>query len=117
MAKKEYTIDASGKTLGRVASLAAKALMGKNSPDYTPHIRSDVHVKILNAGTIRLSSHKRTTKMYSTYSGYPGGRRVESFKDLSARRGVAEPIRRAVRRMLPRNTFLTARLKQLEIVV
>lgn len=116
MTKKEYTIDASGKTLGRVASEAAKALMGKNSPDYTPHIRSVVHVKIFNAGKISLSSRKRTTKTYSTYSGFPGGRRVETFTMLSQRRGIAEPIRRAVRRMLPRNTFLTARLKHLEIV-
>ncbi len=116
MTKKEYTIDAAGMTLGRVASAAAKALMGKNSPDYTPHIRSEVHVKIVNAGKIRLTSHKRTTKTYSTYSGYPGGLKVETYTMLAQRRGLGEPIRRAVRRMLPRNTFLTARLKHLEIV-
>lgn len=116
MKKQEYTIDAAGKTLGRVASEAAKALMGKNSSDYTPHIRSVVRVKIVNAGKIALTSRKRTTKTYSTYSGYPGGRRVETFSALSMRRGAAEPLRRAVRRMLPRNSFLNARLKELEIL-
>jgi len=75
----EYTIDAAGKTLGRVASEAAKALMGK------------------------------------TYSGYPGGQQLESYKMLSSRRGAGEPLRRAVKRMLPRNTFLTDRLKNLLI--
>ncbi|OGG57357.1 50S ribosomal protein L13 [Candidatus Kaiserbacteria bacterium RIFCSPHIGHO2_01_FULL_55_17] len=113
---KEYTIDAAGKTLGRIASEAARALMGKTSPDYTPHIRSEVKVKIVNAGKLSMRARKRTTKMYKTYSGYPGGKREESFASLSARRGNDAPIRIAVRRMLPRNTFLVARLKNLEIL-
>ena len=116
MAVKEYTVDAAGKSLGRVASEAAKALMGKNSPEYTPHIRSIVRVKIIHASKLSVSTRKRMTKTYSTYSGFPGGRHVETFAMLSERRGVAEPIRRAVRRMLPRNTFLSARLKQLQII-
>lgn len=110
-----YTIDAAGKTLGRVASEAAKALMGKTSSDYTPHIRSDVRVKIVNAGKLSVRARKRAGKTYSTYSGYPGGRRAETFVSLVARRGIAEPVRRAVRRMLPRNTFLKARMKNLEV--
>lgn len=112
---KEYTIDAAGKTLGRVASEAAKAVMGKTSPDYTPHIRSDVRVKIVNAGKIYMRARKRTTKTYTTYSGYPSGRRVETYAALSARRGADKPLRQAIKRMLPRNTFLTARLKNIEI--
>ncbi|MBI2612691.1 50S ribosomal protein L13 [Candidatus Kaiserbacteria bacterium] len=112
---KEYTIDAAGKTLGRVASEAAKALMGKTSADYTPHIRSDVHVKIVNAGKLYMRARKRSTKTYKTYSGYPSGLRTETYTALSTRRGADEPLRRAIRRMLPRNSFLTARMKNVEI--
>jgi large subunit ribosomal protein L13 len=111
----EYTIDAAGKTLGRVASEAAKALMGKTSADYTPNKRSDVRVTITNAKKLHMRDKKRSTKMYQTYSGYASGRKLESFAVLSQRRGAGEPIRRAVKRMLPRNTFLTARLKNLTI--
>ena len=110
-----YTIDAAGKTLGRVASEAAKALMGKTQPDYTPNVRSDVRVKILNAKKLYMRDRKKIQKMYKTYSGYPSGQRVESFRALSERRGVGEPLRRAVERMLPRNTFRTARMKNLQI--
>ena len=111
----DYTIDAAGKSLGRIASEAAKALMGKTTPDYTPHIFSNVHVKIVNAAKLSMRDKKRTAKTYQTYSGYPGGRKLEGFSNLSKRRGVGEPIRRAVRRMLPRNSFLKPRLKNLEI--
>ena len=110
-----YTIDASGKTLGRVASEAAKMLMGKTKADYTPHIRSQVRVKIVNVKKLYMREAKKRAKTYQVYSGYPGGQRIETFKELSARRGLAEPLRRAIARMLPRNTFRTARLKSLEI--
>src|SRR3989344_2834018 len=109
----DYTIDATGKSLGRIASEAAKALMGKTSADYTPHILSKVHVKIVNAGKLSMREKKRTSKTYQTYSGYPSGQRKESFSMLSKRRGSGEPIRRAVRRMLPRNSFLKPRLQNL----
>lgn len=115
METKEHIIDAAGRTLGRVASEAAKALMGKTSAEYTPHIRSVVRVKIVNAKKLYMRDRKKTQKMYKTYSGYPSGQRLESFRALSQRRGIAEPIRRAVERMLPRNTFRTARMKSLII--
>lgn len=114
---KEYTIDAAGKTLGRVASEAAKALMGKTSADYTPHVRSEMRVKIVNAGKLYMRSRKRSSKTYTTYSGYPSGRRVETYAALSSRRGAGEPLRRAIRRMLPRNSFLNARMKNIEITI
>jgi len=111
----EYTIDAAGKSLGRVAAEAAKALMGKTSADYTPHIRSDVKVKVLNISKLSMRDKKSIQKTYVTYTGYPGGLKKEKYADLATRRGGAEPLRRAVRRMLPRNTFLTARMKNLTI--
>jgi large subunit ribosomal protein L13 len=111
--KQTHTIDAAGKTLGRVASEAAKALMGKKSASYTPHIRSDVRVEVQNASKLRILEKKRAQKIYNHYTQYPGGFKQETLANLTARKGYSEAVRRAVRRMLPRNTMLTARLKNL----
>ncbi len=108
----EITIDAAGRTLGRVATEAAKALMGKTRADYTPNIRSDVKVTVVNAGKIYTREKKRQQKIYTTYSGYPGGLKKESLANLNARK-PGESLRRAIQRMLPRNTMLTARMKNL----
>jgi large subunit ribosomal protein L13 len=113
--KDTYAIDAAGKALGRVASEAAKALMGKMRADYTPNKSSGVKVSIINAGKLYITEKKRTGKIYTTYSGFPGGQKVESLASLSARKGRGEAIRRAVTRMLPRNTMRVARLKNLSI--
>jgi len=113
MTKKTFTIDAAGRTLGRVASEAAKMLMGKTSADYTPHIRSDVRVTVVNAAKIYTRERKRVQKIYTTYSGYPGGQKRESLQALNQRKGEGEAVRRAVERMLPNNTMRTARMKNL----
>ena len=110
-----HTIDAAGKALGRVASEAAKALMGKMRADYTPNKSSNVKVTVTNADKLYIREKKRTGKIYTTYSGYPGGLKRESLASLSARKGKGEAIRRAVTRMLPRNTMRVARLKNLTI--
>ncbi len=111
----EYRIDAAGKTLGRVASEAAKALMGKMSVDYTPNKRSDIKVHITNVSKLYIREKKRVRKTYVRYSGYPGGLTRERLQDLSARKGHNEPLRLAVYRMLPRNTFRTPRMKNLKM--
>lgn len=113
--KDTYTIDAAGRSLGRVASEAAKALMGKTHPDYTPNIASDVKVSISNASKMHVRESKRTQKTYKRYSGYPGGLRHETLASLSTRRGYGAAIRQAVQRMLPRNTLRVARMKNLTI--
>ena len=110
-----HTIDAAGKALGRVASEAAKALMGKMRPDYTPNKNSGVKVTVTNAGKLYIREKKRVQKEYLSYSGYPGGLKRESLGSLVGRKGKAEALRRAVKRMLPRNTMLVARLKKLSI--
>lgn len=115
MAVKEYTIDAGGKTVGRIAAQAAKALMGKTRADYTPNVDSGVAVRVTNAGRLHITEKKRSGKSYTRYSGYPGGFRKESLSHLQARKGNAEVLRRAVERMLPRNTMRVARLKRLII--
>ncbi len=111
----EHKIDAAGRSLGRIASEAAKALMGKTSADYTPNKFSDVKVIISNASKLHFSEKKRVQKVYERYSGYPGGLRREKFEELVARKGYDASIRYAVSRMLPNNTFRVARMKNLKI--
>ncbi len=113
--QKTHAIDAAGKSLGRVASEAAKALMGKTSASYTPHIFSNVKVTITNASKIAMREKKRLAKTYTRYSGYPGGLKRETFSSLSSRSGTGAALRIAVRRMMPRNTMLVARMKNLSI--
>lgn len=113
--EKKYSIDATGKTIGRVAAEAARALMGKSHADYTPHIPSVVKVTIANAGKIRVTEKKRLQKSYQNFSGFPGGQKIETLSSLIGRRGKGAAVRKAIERMLPRNTMKTARLKRLSI--
>lgn len=113
--QRSYEIDASGMTIGRIASEAAKALMGKTSADYTPHIASIVKVTVSNAKKVRTTEKKRLQKKYTHYSGHPGGLKIESLGSLVGRQGNGAAIRKAVQRMLPRNTMLNGRMKRLTI--
>ena len=109
-----HTIDASGKALGRVASEAAKALMGKMSPSYTPNVLSNVKVTIENATKLNFPEKKLTQKVYTTYTGYPGGLKHATLAQVNARNATLA-LRRAIERMMPRNTMRTARMKNLTI--
>lgn len=110
-----YTIDAAGRTIGRVASEAAKALIGKTQATYEPRIASRMSVRVSNSAKLRITQRKRLQKVYQTYSGHPGGLRSESLGQLMARKGAAEALRRAIFRMLPRNTHRAAHMKRLHI--
>ncbi len=88
-------------------------LLVKTLSSYTPHIRSDVKVNVVNASKIYSRERKRKQTIYTTYSGYPGGQKRESLAHLIERKGHGEAIRRAVERMLPRNTMRNARMKNL----
>jgi large subunit ribosomal protein L13 len=112
---KEYTIDAAGQSMGRVASEAAKMLMGKTLPSYTSNIRSNIRVHITNASKVTVRERKLIQKTYTRYSGYPGGFKKEQLGKLNARKGYREALRRAVRLMLPDNTMRVARMKNLTI--
>ena len=113
--QRTYEINAAGKSIGRVATEAAKALMGKTNADYTPHIASIVKVTVMNAGKIRTTEKKRLQKKYTNYSGHPGGLKIESLGSLVGRLGNGAAVRKAVQRMLPRNTMLNGRMKRLTI--
>lgn len=109
------TIDAQGKTLGRVASAAAKALLGKHSAAFAKNVVSAEEVKITNASKIKITGGKVKDKIYIRYTGYPGGQRKENYAMLTARRGQIEAIRRAVLGMLPKNKLQMRRIKMLTI--
>lgn len=112
---KNYSINAQGRTLGRVASEAAKALMGKTGADFTPHHKPTTKVLIENAGGLRILEKKRLSKTYTSYSGYPGGLRRETLASLSARKGNSAALRVAISKMLPRNASRAIRMKNLTI--
>ena len=109
------TIDAADKTLGRVASAAAKALLGKHTADYTKNVVAQDGVTIINAKRIRVSGGKKLGKEYVRYSGYPGGQKIETYAMLVARKGEKEAIRKAVLGMLPKNKLQTPRIHMLTI--
>lgn len=110
--KREYTIDAAGKRLGVVATEAATYLMGKDQPDFTKNVVAPVTVTINNVSKLDMSE-KKQEEVYQSYSGYPGGRRTESFSHLSTRLGHAEPVKRTVRGMLPSNKLRSEMMKNL----
>jgi len=109
------TIDAQGKTLGRVASAAAKVLLNKHSADFAKNVVAQNEVKIINASKVKVTGNKEKTKEYVRYSGYPGGLKKETYTMLTSRRGYKEVVRRAVYGMLPKNRLQDPRIKLLTI--
>ena len=99
--RKWYVIDAKGKPLGRVAAKAAVMLRGKHKATYTPHVDCGDYVIILNASNVKLTGNKLTDKMYYNHSGYTGGLRIRSAKEMKERY-PEEMIERAVKGMLPK---------------
>jgi len=115
MNKKEHIIDAKGKRMGRVATEAASYLIGKDSVEFVRHIAPDVVVKIENARLMDISEKKREMEEYQTYSGHPGGQKIEKLGRLATRRGYAEILRRTISGMLPKNKLRDVRMKNLTI--
>lgn len=109
----KYTLDATNKKLGRLATEIATILRGKNSPQYTPNKISGNHVEIINASKLDLVDKMDDT--YKTYSGYPGGLKYETRGNLLSRRGYKEVLYRTVRGMLPRNKLREEMLKNLTV--
>ena len=114
METKEFTIDATNKRLGRVATEVATILLGKTSPDYARNAVADVHVKVENVSKLDISE-KRSQEEFQTYSGYPGGRKVETLGHLAKRRGYTEVFSRVVAGMIPKNKLHNPRMKNLVI--
>lgn len=112
----KHTIDATGKSLGRVASQAAALLIGKKDPAFTRNAPLSIFVSIINAGKIKISEKKLTMKTYKTYSGYPGGLKTRSLSNSVDRFGKGKALIHAVKGMLPKNKLQPIFLKRLSIV-
>jgi large subunit ribosomal protein L13 len=107
-------VDATGKTLGRLATQIADALRGKTKPEYTPHCDVGDFVIVVNAEKIAVTGKKLDEKRYYRHSGYPGGLRSRTLKDMLERR-PEEVIRLAVKGMLPRNRLARQQLTKLKV--
>lgn len=111
--KKEHTIDAEGKKIGRVSTEAANILMGKNDPSFEKHVAVPVKVHIVNASKADISEKKANNKKYTRFSGYPGGLKEESLRKLIEKKGYGEAFKKAVYGMLPGNKLRAVRMKNL----
>ncbi|PMP62455.1 MAG: 50S ribosomal protein L13 [Caldimicrobium thiodismutans] len=112
--RKWYLIDAKNQILGRLASKIAYLLQGKHRPDYTPHVDQADFLVIINADKIRLTGKKLDQKLYWRHSGYMGGLKQETARQL-LERNPEMLIYLAVKRMLPRNRLRNKLLKKLKI--
>lgn len=115
MSNTNHIIDASGKSIGRVATEAASVLMGKNSTRFARHLAPEVKVTIANAGKLHIEENKRDQKIYKTFSGYPGGLKEHSMTHVVAKGGNALLLQHAVKGMLPKNRLQDTMLKNLII--
>jgi large subunit ribosomal protein L13 len=109
-----YVVDASGKTLGRLATEIANTLRGKRKPTYTPHIDTGDFVIVVNAEQIRVTGNKLADKRYYRHSGYPGGLKSRTLQEMLDRR-PQEVIRLAVKGMLPRTRLGRKQLTKLKV--
>jgi len=98
--RKWYVIDASGISLGRVATKAATVLRGKHKPTYTPYVDCGDYVIVINADKVKLTGNKLEDKMYYNHSGYPGGLRERNAKEM-IQNYPEEMMERAIKGMLP----------------
>ena len=100
--KKEWVvIDATDLPLGRLASRVALVLRGKNKPGFTPHVDCGDNVIVINAEKVALKGNKMTNRVYTRYTGFPGGQRFTTPKEILQKR-PAELIRKSVKGMLPK---------------
>lgn len=114
-ANKEWVVvDATGQTLGRLASKVAKILRGKNKPNYTPHVDCGDNVIIINADKVVLTGNKWNDRVYYSYTGYPGGQR-ETTPARLMEKGADRLVLKVVKGMLPKNRLGAALLKNLRV--
>jgi large subunit ribosomal protein L13 len=107
-------VDATGKTLGRLATQVADALRGKRKPEYTPHCDVGDFVIVVNAERIAVTGKKRSDKRYYRHSGYPGGLRSRTLAEMLDRH-PEDVVRLAVKGMMPRNRLARQQLRKLKI--
>lgn len=112
--RKWFIVNAQGCVLGRLASFVATRLRGKHKPIFTPHVDTGDHIVVINAAKVALTGNKWDQKMYYRHSGYPGGLKTRSAKQLLHKR-PEDLIFQAVRGMLPKNRLGRKMLKKLKV--
>lgn len=112
--RKWYLIDAKEAILGRLASTIANIIRGKNKVIFTPHLDTGDYVVVINADKVKLTGSKETDKIYHHYSGFPGGYKSASVRELRAKH-PERIILKAVKGMIPKNKLGDAVLKKLKI--
>ena len=113
--KETITIDASERTLGRVASEVAVVLLGKTKPTFERNVYSGLPVKVINASKIRITPKKLEGIYHTRYSGIPGGLRILKGTETAAKKGMKELVRLATYQMLPGNKLRRTMMKNLTI--
>jgi len=112
--RKWHLIDASGQTLGRLATQIAHLLRGKHKPEFTPHVDTGDYVVVINAEKVAVTGRKTTDKQYERYTGYPGGLKTITFDKLQ-KSFPARIIEKAVKGMLPKNPLGYATITKLKV--
>ncbi|MCG8324632.1 MAG: 50S ribosomal protein L13 [Thiotrichales bacterium] len=107
-------VDATGKTLGRLASEVARRLRGKHKPTYSPHMDMGDYVVVINAKNIRITGNKLKDKIYYRYSGYPGGMHSTSLEKM-LETTPERVVEQAVKGMLPKNPLGRAMYRKLRV--
>lgn len=109
-----FVIDATDKVLGRLASEIARRLRGKHKPEFTPHVDTGDHIVVINAEKVRVTGNKANAKTYWRHSGFPGGIKSETFKELVSDH-PERILETAVKGMLPKNPLGRQMIKKLHI--
>ena len=112
--RKWYVIDADGEILGRLATKIASILRGKNKPEYTQHVDTGDFVIVINAEKIRVTGKKETDKKYYRHTGFPGGLKTATFKELMEKNPTLA-LEKAIKGMLPHNTLGDEQFQKLNI--
>lgn len=109
-----FVIDASGKTLGRLATEVARRLRGKHKPTFTPNVDTGDYIIVLNASKVRVTGRKAETKVYHWHTNYPGGIKSITFGKLLAK-NPERVIEKAVKGMLPRGPLGRQMFRKLKV--
>ncbi|CAO3427389.1 50S ribosomal protein L13 [Azospirillum sp. 11R-A] len=113
--KKWYVVDADGLVLGRLASILANILRGKNKPTYTPHMDCGDHIVVINAEKVKLTGNKRDADIFYWHTGYPGGIKGRSKGQILDGKYPERVIEKAVERMVPRGPLGRQQMTHLKV--
>lgn len=111
-----FIVDATDKTLGRLSSKVAHLIRGKHKPEYTPNVDCGDHVIVINAEKVKLTGNKMRDKQYISHSGYPGGQKARTAKQI-LEKTPEKLVEKAVKGMLPKSRLGSRMYKNLHVYV